>query len=71
MNDRWTTLPSARDVLQHADDTRPAWLWSQDGHELLWSNAAAGLFLAKLKKHGLKSAPLAIPIKGQVDRIIR
>ncbi|MBD8065584.1 PAS domain-containing protein [Devosia sp. PTR5] len=71
MNDRWTTLPSARDVLQHADDTRPAWLWSQDGHELLWSNAAAGLFLAKLKKHGLKRAPLAIPIKGQVARIIR
>lgn len=71
MDDQWNTSPSARRVLQHADDARPAWLWSQDGQRLLWSNAAAGLYLAKLKKHGLKRLPLAVPIKGQVQRIIR
>jgi len=71
MNAEWTTSPNARRVLQHAQDARPAWLWSQDGQELIWSNPAAGLFLAKLKKSGLKLAPLAVPLKGQVARTIR
>ncbi len=71
MNASWTTLPSAPDVLRHADDARPAWLWSGDGQRLIWSNPAAGLFLARLKKHGIKFAEPAIPIKGQVARIIR
>lgn len=67
----WTTSPNARRVLQHAQDARPAWLWSGDGQTLLWSNPAAALFLAKLKKSGLKLAPLAVPLKGQVARTIR
>lgn len=71
MDADWITSPSARRVLQHAEDARPAWVWAQDGQELIWQNAAAGLFLAKLKKHGLKRAPLATPIKGQVARNIR
>ena len=71
MDADWITSPSARRVLQHADDSRPAWLWSQDGQLLLWQNAAAPLFLAKLKKHGLKLAPPAVPIKGQIARNIR
>lgn len=71
MDDRWNILPDARRVLQHEDDSRPAWLWSQDGQVLIWSNAAAALFGAKLKKHGLKRAAPAAPIKGQVARIIR
>ncbi|UYN99472.1 MAG: hypothetical protein KIT02_16435 [Devosia sp.] len=71
MNELWSTLPNAPRVLQHADDARPAWLWSQDGQRLIWQNDAAGLFMAKNKKHGLKLAPPAIPIKGQVARIIR
>ncbi len=71
MDADWITSPSARRVLQHADDARPAWLWSREGDQLIWQNAAAGLFLAKIKKHGLKRAPLAIPIKGQVARNIR
>jgi signal transduction histidine kinase len=71
MDADWTTSPSARRVLQHEVDSRPAWLWSQDGQALLWQNAAAPLFLAKLKKHGLKLAPPAIPIKGQIARNIR
>ena len=54
MDDRWNTLPDARRVQQHVDDSRPAWLWSQDGRRLIWSNPAADLFLAKFKKHGLK-----------------
>lgn len=71
MNAEWTTSPNARRVLQHAQDARPAWLWSQDGQRLIWSNPAADLFLAKLKKSGLKLAPLAVPLKGQVARTIR
>ncbi len=71
MDELWTTLPNARRVLQHAQDARPAWLWSQDGQQLLWANDAAGLFLAKIKKHGLKRAEPAVPIKGQIARIIR
>src|SRR5690606_37312556 len=71
MDELWTTLPNARRVLQHAQDARPAWLWSQDGQHLIWANDAAGLFLAKIKKHGLKRAEPAIPIKGRIARIIR
>lgn len=71
MDADWITSPSARRVLQHAGDPRPAWLWSQDGQVLLWQNDAAPLFLGKLKKHGLKLAPPAVPIKGQVARNIR
>ena len=71
MDADWITSPSARRVQQHADDPRPAWLWSQDGQTLIWSNPAAELFLAKLKKHGLKRAQPAVPIKGQVSRNIR
>src|SRR6218665_829672 len=71
MDADWTTSPSARRVLRHEGDSRPAWLWSQDGHLLLWHNAAAPLFLAKLKKRGLKVAPPALPIKGQVARNTR
>jgi signal transduction histidine kinase/PAS domain-containing protein len=71
MNDAWRTLPNAHRVLQHADDLRPAWLWSGDGQELIWSNAAAELFQARVKKSGLKRISLAVPIKGQVARTIR
>ncbi|MEO9299055.1 histidine kinase dimerization/phospho-acceptor domain-containing protein [Devosia alba] len=71
MNADWTTSPTARRVLQHAADTRPAWLWSHDGQTLLWHNPAAELFLAKLKKYGLKLASPAVPIKGQIARNIR
>ncbi|WP_332698185.1 sensor histidine kinase [Devosia sp.] len=71
MDADWITSPSARRVLQHAGDPRPAWLWSQDGQVLLWQNDAAPLFLGKLKKHGLKLAPPAVPIKGQIARNIR
>lgn len=71
MDADWTTLPNARRVLQHAQDARPAWLWSGDGQRLIWSNPSAALFLAKSKKSGLKLAPLAVPLKGQVARTIR
>jgi len=67
----WTTSPTGSRVLQHNADPRPAWLWSQDGNQLLWHNDAAELFLAKLKKSGLKLAAPAVPIKGQVARNIR
>ena len=71
MDGDWTTSPSAARVLQHAADPRPAWLWSADGQVLLWHNSSAALFQARVKKHGLKLAEPAVPIKGQVARNIR
>jgi PAS domain-containing protein len=67
----WIKSPTARLVLVHWADARPAWLWSQDGETLLWRNDAARYFHGKIKKHGLKLAPEAVPIKGQIARLIR
>ena len=71
MDAEWIKSPTARLVLLHWADARPAWLWSQDGETLLWRNDAARYFRGKIKKHGLKLAPEAVPIKGQVARLIR
>ncbi len=67
----WITSPAARRILVHFADPRPAWLWSHDGSTLLWRNPAARLFNARIKKSGLKLAAGAVPIKGQVARLIR
>ncbi|WP_423068861.1 histidine kinase dimerization/phospho-acceptor domain-containing protein [Devosia sp. CN2-171] len=58
-------------MLLHWADARPAWLWSQDGETLLWRNDAARFFHGRIKKHGVKLAPDAVPIKGQIARLIR
>jgi len=55
----------------HWADPRPAWLWSRDGSTLIWRNAAARLFNARLKKGSLRLSPEPIPIKGLVSRLIR
>jgi PAS domain-containing protein len=55
----------------HWADERPAWLWSADGSTLIWRNNAARLFNARLKKDRLKLSPEAVPIKGQVARLMR
>ncbi len=67
----WIKLPTARKVLVHWADARPAWLWSQDGETLLWRNDAARFFHGKIKKQGIKLAPDAVPIRGQIARLIR
>ena len=71
MDADWIKSPTGRRVLAHWGDARPAWLWSADGQTLLWRNAAARLFNARIKKHGLRLAPEAVPIKGQIARLIR
>lgn len=71
MNAEWIKSPTARRVLVHWTDPRPAWLWSADGKSLLWRNEAARFFNAKLKKSGPKLGPEPVPIKGQVARLIR
>ncbi len=71
MNAEWITSPTARRILAHWADARPAWLWSQDGETLLWRNEAARFFRGKVKKHGVKLAPEAVPIKGQIARLLR
>jgi len=67
----WITSPTARRILIHWADRHPAWLWSQDGATLLWHNPAARYFNGKIKKSGLKLSSEAVPIKGQVSRLIR
>ncbi len=71
MDADWITSPTARRILLHWADQRPAWLWSQDGGTLIWRNSAARLFNGKVKKYGLKYSVEAVPIKGQVARLIR
>lgn len=71
MHDDWIKSPAARRIFIHWTDTRPAWVWSQDGTELHWRNRAAAFFGAKLKKSGLKLAAEPVPIKGQIARVIR
>jgi PAS domain-containing protein len=67
----WITSPTARRILMHWADLRPAWLWSADGSTLLWRNNAARLFNAKAKKDRVKLSAEAVPIKGQVARLVR
>jgi signal transduction histidine kinase len=67
----WIKSPAGRLVLAHWADARPAWLWSQDGETLLWRNDAARYFHGRAKKHGVKLAPEAVPIRGQIARLIR
>ena len=55
----------------HWADQRPAWLWSSDGATLLWRNNAARLFNARYKKDRVRLSAEAVPIKGQVARLIR
>ncbi|MEQ1901048.1 MAG: histidine kinase dimerization/phospho-acceptor domain-containing protein [Devosia sp.] len=71
MDAEWIKSPTARRILMHWADPRPAWLWSHDGATLLWRNPTARYFHGRLKKHGLKLAPEAVPIKGQISRLIR
>lgn len=71
MDADWIKSPTARRILVHWADPRPAWLWSSDGARLLWRNRAARYFLAKPRRTGLRLAPPAVPIKGQVARLIR
>lgn len=50
---------------------RAAWLWDSEGKSLVWRNDAARLFGARKKDGGLKLAKSAIPIPGQVRRLLR
>ena len=71
MTSEWIKSPTARRVLLHWADARPDWLWSADGESLLWRNTSARFFHGRVKKHGVKLAPEAAPIKGQISRLIR
>ncbi|WP_127144812.1 ATP-binding protein [Pelagibacterium montanilacus] len=67
----WTSAPASQAVKALKDDPRPAWLWSPTGSELVWANAAAGLFGARLVAGELRRASDPHPIKGQINRILR
>ena len=71
MDAHWINSPTGRRVLGHWADARPTWLWSGDGQTLLWRNTSARAFNARTKKHDTAAAAEAVPIRGQISRLIR
>ncbi len=71
MQNDWIKTQAAQNIIGQFDERRPAWLWSGDGQELIWQNHASRLFMAKQKKCRIKLAKEAVPIKGQVRRLLR
>ena len=67
----WTSAEQAQTVTRLEDDPRPAWLWPVDGTQPVWTNRAAGLFGARIKGGEIKTQEPAVPIKGQIARIVR
>jgi signal transduction histidine kinase len=67
----WTSAEQAQTVAGLEDDSRPAWLWPAEGLQPVWTNRAAGLFGAKIKHGEIRPAAPAIPVKGQISRILR
>src|SRR5690606_30196295 len=67
----WTSAEQAQTVARLEDDSRPAWLWPADGPEPVWTNRAAGLFGAKIKHGEIRPTAPAVPVKGQISRILR
>jgi len=71
MNNEWKKSPGAQLIADYETHVRPAWLWDGEGIELIWRNDAARLFLATEKNGKLKLNKLAVPIAGQVRRLLR
>ncbi|HVW93261.1 MAG TPA: PAS domain S-box protein [Devosia sp.] len=72
MDNSWIKSPEARRVLEHWTDARPAWLWSADGQKLIWRNPAARFLTRKQRKRETAVvAGEAVPLRGQVQRLIR
>lgn len=67
----WTSAEQAQTVTRYEDDPRPAWLWPADGARPVWTNRAAGLLGARAKGDGIKALEPAVPVKGQIARIVR
>lgn len=67
----WTSAEQAQTVTRLEDDPRPAWLWPVDGTRPVWTNRAARLFGAKIKGDEIKTLEPAVPVKGQIARIVR
>src|SRR5487761_2783763 len=71
MDAQWIKSPAGRRVLEHWADPRPSWLWLSDGQTLLWRNITARAFHGKAKsRHGSQGGE-AVPIRGQIPRLIR
>lgn len=58
-------------IKNHRGKKHAAWLWDNEGENLIWRNDAARLFLAKYKHKNLKLAKLVTPIPGQIRRLLR
>ncbi len=67
----WKNSEGAQMIKDHRRGKRAAWLWDNEGENLIWRNDAARLFLAKRKHKKLKFAKPVTPIPGQIRRLLR
>ena len=67
----WIKSPTARRILVHWADPRPAWLWTQDGVKPALAQPAARYFNAKVKKGASKRRAGGRSDQGQVARLVR
>ncbi|TDQ64012.1 signal transduction histidine kinase [Maritalea mobilis] len=71
MRSHWVHSEIGKRVLSYTLDPRPVWFWDEDGSRLLWRNLAARLFRTKAKKKRVKLLPDPVPLRGQINRLIR
>ncbi|MCF4097748.1 sensor histidine kinase [Maritalea mediterranea] len=71
MRSHWVHSEIGQRVLSYTLDPRPVWFWDEDGTRLLWRNLAARLFRTKAKKKRVKLLPDPVPLRGQINRLIR
>lgn len=71
MRTHWVHSEIGKRVLSYTLDPRPVWFWDEDGSRLLWRNLAARLFRTKAKKKSVKLLPDPVPLRGQINRLIR
>jgi signal transduction histidine kinase len=71
MRSHWVHSEIGKRVLSYTLDPRPVWFWDEDGTRLLWRNLAARLFRTKAKKKRVKLLPDPVPLRGQINRLIR
>ncbi|WMT91445.1 HAMP domain-containing sensor histidine kinase [Pelagibacterium sp. H642] len=66
-----TSAEQAQILERLENDPHPAWLWPAEGERPAWTNRAAGLFGARMADGEVKRREPAVPVKGQIARILR
>ncbi len=71
MNNDWIKTSAAKQAISFFSDSRPVWLYSENGAKLLWCNPAAHLLNAKQKDNNVELAPLTHSLKTQLSHILK